>query len=96
MPTKDFSRVSMASDVQGRPTKVPSTKVGLAKSLEEYYSKLEMAGKLGRALEPRVIRIVLACAVDMVILTDPGLKRVWYDKVTQTSLRNPQSMLEGM
>eukprot|EP00975_Prorocentrum_lima_P044284 9284039-Prorocentrum_lima.AAC.1 len=64
MPTKDFSRLSMASYVQTKPTKVPSTKVGLAKLLEEYYSTLEMATQLGCALEPRVIMQVLTCAVE--------------------------------
>eukprot|EP00975_Prorocentrum_lima_P008508 1816435-Prorocentrum_lima.AAC.1 len=59
MPTRGFSRLSMASDVQTRPTKIPTTEVGLAKWLEEYYSKLEMANKLGCALEPRLIMIVL-------------------------------------
>eukprot|EP00975_Prorocentrum_lima_P022843 4807637-Prorocentrum_lima.AAC.1 len=31
MPARDFSRLSMASDLQTRPSKVPSTKTGLAK-----------------------------------------------------------------
>eukprot|EP00975_Prorocentrum_lima_P055896 11718859-Prorocentrum_lima.AAC.1 len=66
----------MASDVQTRPTKAPSTKVGLATWLEEYYSKLEMAGQLGCALEQGVIIIVLTCAVERVILADPLLKRI--------------------
>eukprot|EP00975_Prorocentrum_lima_P010381 2206145-Prorocentrum_lima.AAC.1 len=39
---------------------------------------------------------VLTGAVDRVILTDPILKRVWHDKVTQSSLMNPQGMLEVM
>eukprot|EP00975_Prorocentrum_lima_P054063 11337166-Prorocentrum_lima.AAC.1 len=59
MPTKDFWRLSMASDVQLRPAKVPSTKTGLAQWLEEYYSKLKMALELGCALEPRIIMQVL-------------------------------------
>eukprot|EP00975_Prorocentrum_lima_P037809 7954340-Prorocentrum_lima.AAC.1 len=63
MPTRDFSRFSMASDVQTRPSMVPSTKVCQAKWLEEYYSKLEMAVKLGCALEARVIMRALTGAV---------------------------------
>eukprot|EP00975_Prorocentrum_lima_P026105 5486552-Prorocentrum_lima.AAC.1 len=31
MPARDFSRLSMAGDVRTRPSKVPSTKTGLAK-----------------------------------------------------------------
>eukprot|EP00975_Prorocentrum_lima_P058133 12192854-Prorocentrum_lima.AAC.1 len=39
--------------------------------------------------------IGLTGAVERVILTYP-LKRVWYDRVTQPSLRNPLSMWEVM
>eukprot|EP00975_Prorocentrum_lima_P056101 11763354-Prorocentrum_lima.AAC.1 len=46
MPARDFSRLSMASNVQTRPSKVPSAKTGLAKWLEEYHSTLETAVKL--------------------------------------------------
>eukprot|EP00975_Prorocentrum_lima_P071114 12935899-Prorocentrum_lima.AAC.1 len=55
MSTTDLSRLSMASDVQTRPTKLRSTKTGLAQRLEAYYYKTEMAMKLGCAMEPRVI-----------------------------------------
>eukprot|EP00975_Prorocentrum_lima_P019696 4147120-Prorocentrum_lima.AAC.1 len=61
----------MASYVQTRPSKVPSTKAGLAIWLEEYYSKLEMAVKLGCALEQRVIMLVLTSTVGKVIHVDP-------------------------
>eukprot|EP00975_Prorocentrum_lima_P032673 6861795-Prorocentrum_lima.AAC.1 len=44
MPSRDYSRLSMARDEQTRPAKVPSTKTGLAKWLEEYHAKLEMDG----------------------------------------------------
>eukprot|EP00975_Prorocentrum_lima_P011166 2369338-Prorocentrum_lima.AAC.1 len=64
LQTKEFSRLSMASYVQARPTKVPSTKTGLAQWLEEYYSKLEMALTLGCALEPRIIMRVLTYATE--------------------------------
>eukprot|EP00975_Prorocentrum_lima_P066872 12911722-Prorocentrum_lima.AAC.1 len=64
MPAKDFSRLSLASDVQTQPSKIPSTMTGLAKWLEEYYSKLEMALELGAALEPRMIMLVLTVVVD--------------------------------
>eukprot|EP00975_Prorocentrum_lima_P029241 6140231-Prorocentrum_lima.AAC.1 len=53
MPARDFSRLSMASDVQTKPSKAPSTKAGLAKWLEEHHYKVEMAAGLGCALEPR-------------------------------------------
>eukprot|EP00975_Prorocentrum_lima_P059429 12457678-Prorocentrum_lima.AAC.1 len=66
----------MASDVQTRPSKVPSTKTGLAKWLEEYHPKLEMAVKIGAPLEPRMIMLVLSSAVDKVIGEDAILKRV--------------------
>eukprot|EP00975_Prorocentrum_lima_P003940 859311-Prorocentrum_lima.AAC.1 len=48
MPARDFSRLSMASDVQTRPSNIPSTKTGLAERL------LEIEVKLGAALEPRM------------------------------------------
>eukprot|EP00975_Prorocentrum_lima_P063900 12894331-Prorocentrum_lima.AAC.1 len=64
MPTKDFSRLSMANDMQTRPTKAPSSKTGLAQWLDEHYSKLEMPTKLGCALEPRVIMQVLSYATE--------------------------------
>eukprot|EP00975_Prorocentrum_lima_P000793 162917-Prorocentrum_lima.AAC.1 len=92
MPTRHFSRLSMASDVQTRPSQVPSTKVGLAKWLEEYCSKLEMAVKLGCALEPRVIMRVLTDAVARVIHEDAILKRVLYGEISQPSLRNLNSV----
>eukprot|EP00975_Prorocentrum_lima_P052398 10982423-Prorocentrum_lima.AAC.1 len=38
MPAADYSRLSMASDVQTLPSKVPATKAGLAKWLEDYHS----------------------------------------------------------
>eukprot|EP00975_Prorocentrum_lima_P021367 4503010-Prorocentrum_lima.AAC.1 len=50
----------MASDVQARPSKVPSTKAGLAKWLE-------MALYLGSTLEPRVIMMVLTADTEKVI-----------------------------
>eukprot|EP00975_Prorocentrum_lima_P070110 12930145-Prorocentrum_lima.AAC.1 len=64
MPGKDFSRLSMARDVQTKPTKAPSAKTGLAQWLEEYYSKLEMATQLGCAMEPRLSMQILTCAVE--------------------------------
>eukprot|EP00975_Prorocentrum_lima_P057594 12077041-Prorocentrum_lima.AAC.1 len=64
MPARDFSRLSMASDVQTRPSNVPSTKAGLVKWLEGYHSKLEMALKLGSALEPRVIMVLLTAVTE--------------------------------
>eukprot|EP00975_Prorocentrum_lima_P064877 12900133-Prorocentrum_lima.AAC.1 len=67
MPTEDCSRLSMASDVQTKPTKVPSTKKGLAQWLEEYYSTSEMATQLGCATEPRVIMQVLTRGVEKAI-----------------------------
>eukprot|EP00975_Prorocentrum_lima_P023753 4998148-Prorocentrum_lima.AAC.1 len=60
MPATDFSILSLASDVQTRPSNTPSTQVGLAKWLEEYHSKLEMALKNGAALEPKRIILLLA------------------------------------
>eukprot|EP00975_Prorocentrum_lima_P032903 6907922-Prorocentrum_lima.AAC.1 len=55
MPAMAFYRLSLASDVQTLPSKIPSTKAGLARWLAECHSKLEMALKLGAALEPRMI-----------------------------------------
>eukprot|EP00975_Prorocentrum_lima_P026048 5476974-Prorocentrum_lima.AAC.1 len=37
MPAADFSRLSMASDVQTMPNQVPATKAGLAKWLQDYH-----------------------------------------------------------
>eukprot|EP00975_Prorocentrum_lima_P010701 2271816-Prorocentrum_lima.AAC.1 len=51
-----------------------------------------MAEKLGCALEPRVIMNVLTYAVNNVIITDTVLQITWYARVSQLSLRNPQSM----
>eukprot|EP00975_Prorocentrum_lima_P062828 12887824-Prorocentrum_lima.AAC.1 len=70
IPTKDFSRLSMVSDVQTKPTMAPSTTTGLAQRLEECYSTFEMATQLGCAMEPRVIMLVLTCAVEKVVPTD--------------------------
>eukprot|EP00975_Prorocentrum_lima_P048966 10245145-Prorocentrum_lima.AAC.1 len=53
MPAADYSRLSLASDVHTLPSKISATKAGLARWLEDYHSKLEMALKLGAALEPR-------------------------------------------
>eukprot|EP00975_Prorocentrum_lima_P046619 9744173-Prorocentrum_lima.AAC.1 len=64
MPAMDFSIWSSASDAQTLPTKIPSTKAGLARWLEEYHSNLEMALKLGAALEPRMIVMVLTSVTD--------------------------------
>eukprot|EP00975_Prorocentrum_lima_P048554 10157706-Prorocentrum_lima.AAC.1 len=38
MPAADYSRLSMASDVQTMPTQVPVAKAGLAKWLEDHHS----------------------------------------------------------
>eukprot|EP00975_Prorocentrum_lima_P062584 12886415-Prorocentrum_lima.AAC.1 len=64
MPAMDSSRWSLASDVQTWPSKIPSTKAGLANCLEEYHSKLEMALKLGATLEPRMIMRMLTSVTD--------------------------------
>eukprot|EP00975_Prorocentrum_lima_P056024 11743891-Prorocentrum_lima.AAC.1 len=53
-----------------------------------------MARKLGCALERRVIMMVLTTATDKVIQEDAILKRAWYDRTTQHSLRSPQSVWE--
>eukprot|EP00975_Prorocentrum_lima_P038452 8082866-Prorocentrum_lima.AAC.1 len=59
MHAMDFSRLSLAIGVQTLLSKIPSTKAGPARWLEEYHSQLEMALKLGAALEPRMIMILL-------------------------------------
>eukprot|EP00975_Prorocentrum_lima_P051060 10697525-Prorocentrum_lima.AAC.1 len=64
----------MASDVQTRPSKVPSTMTGLEKWLEEYHSKLGMAIKLGAALEARMIMLVWSSVVEKVTDGDAILK----------------------
>eukprot|EP00975_Prorocentrum_lima_P051188 10723936-Prorocentrum_lima.AAC.1 len=50
-----------------------------------------MALKLGAALEPRMIMMVLTNVTDKVIREDDILKRVWYDRAMQPKLRNPSS-----
>eukprot|EP00975_Prorocentrum_lima_P008273 1766650-Prorocentrum_lima.AAC.1 len=64
MPAMDYSRLSLASDVQTLPSKIPSTKAGLARWLEDYHSKLDMALKHGAALEPRMIMMRLTNVTD--------------------------------
>eukprot|EP00975_Prorocentrum_lima_P051203 10727775-Prorocentrum_lima.AAC.1 len=59
MPPADYTRLSTASDVQTLPSKIPATKAGFAKWLEDYHSRLEMAVKLGASLESRMIMIML-------------------------------------
>eukprot|EP00975_Prorocentrum_lima_P064274 12896576-Prorocentrum_lima.AAC.1 len=49
-----------------------------------------MATQLGCAFEPREILQVLKCAVEKGIITDQLLKRIWWDRVSQPSLRIPQ------
>eukprot|EP00975_Prorocentrum_lima_P045488 9522879-Prorocentrum_lima.AAC.1 len=71
----DYSRLSLASDIQTLPSTIPSTKAGLARWLEASHSKLEMALKLGAALEPRRIMRVLTNVTDKVIREDDILKR---------------------
>eukprot|EP00975_Prorocentrum_lima_P024639 5178897-Prorocentrum_lima.AAC.1 len=51
-----------------------------------------MAVKLGCALEPRVIMMVLTNTVGKVIHEDAIRKREWYDNIIQSSLRTPHSM----
>eukprot|EP00975_Prorocentrum_lima_P041480 8713031-Prorocentrum_lima.AAC.1 len=51
-----------------------------------------MAVELGCALEPRVIIMVLTNIVGKVIHADAHLKRAWYDKIIQSSLRTPHNM----
>eukprot|EP00975_Prorocentrum_lima_P030991 6505954-Prorocentrum_lima.AAC.1 len=63
-PAMDYSRLSQASDVRTLPSKIPSTKAGLAIWLEDDHSKLEMALKLGAALEPRVIMMMRTNVTD--------------------------------
>eukprot|EP00975_Prorocentrum_lima_P067119 12913117-Prorocentrum_lima.AAC.1 len=53
-----------------------------------------MAVKLGCALEPRVIMMMLTSVVDKAIQEDAILQRAWCDKTTQHSLRNPHSIWE--
>eukprot|EP00975_Prorocentrum_lima_P052372 10976423-Prorocentrum_lima.AAC.1 len=48
-----------------------------------------MAIKLGAALEPRMIMLVLSSVVEKVIEDDAILKRVWFDKIMQPHLRKP-------
>eukprot|EP00975_Prorocentrum_lima_P049063 10268706-Prorocentrum_lima.AAC.1 len=60
MPAEDYSRLSMASVVQTIPSQAPATKAGLARRLEDYHSRLEMAMKMNCALEPRMIMMMLA------------------------------------
>eukprot|EP00975_Prorocentrum_lima_P009627 2051524-Prorocentrum_lima.AAC.1 len=64
MPAADYSRLSMASYVQTLPSKIPATKAGLARWLEDYHSKLEMALKLAAHLEPRMIMMMLTNVID--------------------------------
>eukprot|EP00975_Prorocentrum_lima_P071301 12936910-Prorocentrum_lima.AAC.1 len=59
-----------------------------------YRSKLEMVVKLGCALEPRAIMMVLTGAADKVIHEDAMFRRAWYDKTTQHSSRNLHSVWE--
>eukprot|EP00975_Prorocentrum_lima_P010995 2336518-Prorocentrum_lima.AAC.1 len=46
MPAMDYSRLSMASEVQTSPSNIPSTKGGLAIWLEDYHSTWEIALEL--------------------------------------------------
>eukprot|EP00975_Prorocentrum_lima_P049095 10275861-Prorocentrum_lima.AAC.1 len=64
MSAMDYSRLSLASDVQTLHSKIPATKAGLARWLEDYHSKLEMAWKLGAAMEPRMIMMMLSNVTD--------------------------------
>eukprot|EP00975_Prorocentrum_lima_P057986 12163703-Prorocentrum_lima.AAC.1 len=64
MPAMDFSRLSLAGDVHTLPSKIPASKAGLGRWLEEYHSKLEMALKLGAALEPRMKMMALTSVTD--------------------------------
>eukprot|EP00975_Prorocentrum_lima_P046037 9627711-Prorocentrum_lima.AAC.1 len=58
----------MASYVQTLPSKIPATKAGLARWLEDYHPTLEMALlKLGANVEPRMIMMMLTNVTDQVI-----------------------------
>eukprot|EP00975_Prorocentrum_lima_P054950 11523274-Prorocentrum_lima.AAC.1 len=59
MPAAAYTSLSMASDVQTLPLKIPATKAGLAKWLEVYHSTLEMALKLGANMEARMLMMML-------------------------------------
>eukprot|EP00975_Prorocentrum_lima_P061365 12863895-Prorocentrum_lima.AAC.1 len=50
-----------------------------------------MALKLGAALEPRMIMVVLTSVTDKVIREDDLLRRAWSDRFLQPKLRNPSS-----
>eukprot|EP00975_Prorocentrum_lima_P017450 3686135-Prorocentrum_lima.AAC.1 len=48
---------------------------------------MEMAWKLGAALEPRMTMMVLTSVTDNVIRDDDILKQAWSDRVMQPKLR---------
>eukprot|EP00975_Prorocentrum_lima_P046766 9775052-Prorocentrum_lima.AAC.1 len=50
-----------------------------------------MALKLGAALEPRMIMMMLTNVTDKVIREDDILIRAWPDRAMQAKLRNPSA-----
>ncbi len=92
MPTKDIARLSLANDLQSKPTKVPSTASGLAAWLEDYHARLSMAAEMGSAIEPRIITSVLYTAMENVMVQDNILKQIWLTYLSKPEIRNPSNL----